>query len=160
MSTIPATFRDTNYEPIPYDGSPIGFRLSVYGVFVHEGKVLLVHHRDDIYWDIPGGGVELAESLEEALRREGLEEAGCELQLKTILGHSQDWFYHKKLSQFFRSLQLFVLAEGSMPLVPPSDPEVKEVGFFSWPEVQQRLYPHVIAEIEPMLKKLGGVEGL
>jgi ADP-ribose pyrophosphatase YjhB (NUDIX family) len=47
------------------------------GIVFHDNKVLLIHrHKTNKkdYWVIPGGGVEDEETLEEALKREMLEE--------------------------------------------------------------------------------------
>ena len=53
-------------------------RDSSRGVLLKEDKVLLAQHeRDDrLYWVLPGGHVERGERLDEALRREFVEEGG------------------------------------------------------------------------------------
>ena len=53
----------------------------VKGVLFREGRVLLLHRRDDLIlvpglWDLPGGGVEVGAGPEETLVREVREETG------------------------------------------------------------------------------------
>ena len=53
--------------------------LGVGGLVVHEGRVLLVRRAKEPLrgrWVVPGGTVELGETLEEAVTREVLEETG------------------------------------------------------------------------------------
>lgn len=64
-------------------------RLRVCGIFIQDGRILLVKHRrfassthfPEESWILPGGGVEYGESLKLALQREVLEETGytCEV---------------------------------------------------------------------------------
>ena len=51
-------------------------RIRAAGIIVKDGKLLLIAHKkgSNIYWLLPGGGVQYRESLEEALRREIYEE--------------------------------------------------------------------------------------
>jgi 8-oxo-dGTP pyrophosphatase MutT (NUDIX family) len=54
----------------------------VVGAFVvHEGKVLLIHHKKLGLWLCPGGHVELDEDPEAAVHREVLEETGLGIVL-------------------------------------------------------------------------------
>ena len=55
--------------PSPY------YRLSVKAKIKIDGKILLVRE-DGKDWDLPGGGVEHNETIEDALRRELMEETG------------------------------------------------------------------------------------
>lgn len=57
------------------------FRVGLKGIILRNGRVLLLRRRSDLdlhpsVWDLPGGGLELGESLEESLKREVREETG------------------------------------------------------------------------------------
>ncbi|MBN2158622.1 MAG: NUDIX hydrolase [Spirochaetes bacterium] len=57
--------------------------VRVAGIIVRDGELLLVAHRKgrDVYWLLPGGGVEYGEALDRALRREFIEELGVEVDV-------------------------------------------------------------------------------
>ncbi|GAA2266767.1 NUDIX hydrolase [Kitasatospora cystarginea] len=58
---------------------------------IHEGRVLLIRRRpDDSFpgmWELPSGGVDLGEDIEDAARREAAEETGLTVRLTGYLGH-------------------------------------------------------------------------
>ena len=58
-------------------------RVRVSGFLVRDGALLLVAHRKngEIYWLLPGGGVEFGESMAQALAREFREELGVEVEV-------------------------------------------------------------------------------
>jgi 8-oxo-dGTP diphosphatase len=61
--------------------------LGVGGLIFEDGKVLLVERGKEPlkgFWSIPGGIVETGEKLEEAIRREVLEETGLEVEALSI----------------------------------------------------------------------------
>lgn len=62
------------------------FRIGVYAVIFNEGRVLLAHRRDIDWWNLPGGGMETGETVEEAMRREVREETGLEVEVEHLIG--------------------------------------------------------------------------
>lgn len=68
-------------------------RVAAYGVIVDERQRILLALWNEVQpprWTMPGGGVELAETVEEAMVRELREETGYEVRVDRLLGvHSQ-----------------------------------------------------------------------
>lgn len=64
-----------------------GFRIGVYGVIVRDDSILLVEveHPKGNFFHLPGGGVELGESLQEALHREMQEEVCARIAIGRLL---------------------------------------------------------------------------
>lgn len=69
----------------------VGVRLMA----VEEGKVLLVRHTYLDGWFLPGGGVQVGESLEAAICREAGEEVGAVLQELRLFGVYSNFFEGK-----------------------------------------------------------------
>ena len=64
-------------------------RLAAYAVIVDEGRRVLLALWNEVVppqWTMPGGGVELAETVEEAVVRELREETGYEVRVGRLLG--------------------------------------------------------------------------
>ncbi len=62
-------------------------RIRVAGILLKDDKLLMVSHKKngDIYWLLPGGGVDYGESLTESLRREFKEELNIDVKIGDIL---------------------------------------------------------------------------
>jgi ADP-ribose pyrophosphatase YjhB (NUDIX family) len=54
-------------------------------VFDDRGRLLLTRRADDGLWCLPCGWAELAETAQESLRREVLEETGLEVQVRSLI---------------------------------------------------------------------------
>jgi 8-oxo-dGTP diphosphatase len=62
------------------------FRIGVFALIFDEGRVLLGHRRDIDWWNLPGGGMEAGETVDEALCREVREETGLEVEVERLVG--------------------------------------------------------------------------
>ncbi|MBP7774964.1 NUDIX domain-containing protein, partial [Candidatus Woesebacteria bacterium] len=67
------TFSNANLEPVPYDGSEVTWRVSAYALIIRDGKLLLAKSKHEKFYDVIGGGVDIGETIEEALHREAAE---------------------------------------------------------------------------------------
>ncbi|MCK9913893.1 MULTISPECIES: NUDIX hydrolase [Microbacterium] len=51
-----------------------------------QGRIVLVHRKDNGLWALPGGGMELGESIEDCAVREVKEETGLDVELTGLVG--------------------------------------------------------------------------
>ena len=56
-----------------------------------EGKIALLHKKNNREYKLIGGGVDKGETFIEALKREVLEEAGCEIKIISELGYIEEY---------------------------------------------------------------------
>jgi ADP-ribose pyrophosphatase YjhB (NUDIX family) len=63
-------------------------------IFDDTGKLLLMHRSDNDFWGLPGGKVEIGESVEAAIRREVFEETGLEVSVLQLIGVYSDPAHH------------------------------------------------------------------
>lgn len=62
------------------------FRIAVYAIIFAEGRILLALRRNINWWNLPGGGMEHGETVDEAMRREVHEETGLEIEVERLVG--------------------------------------------------------------------------
>ncbi len=62
------------------------FRVGVSAVLFEQGRVLLALRRDINWWNLPGGGMEIGETVEETVKREVLEETGLQVAVERLIG--------------------------------------------------------------------------
>ena len=73
----------------PRDNNAYRFPVSVKGIVIRDGSVVLLRNERD-EWELPGGKLELSESPEECLAREMAEELRLEIVAERIL---DSWVY-------------------------------------------------------------------
>jgi 8-oxo-dGTP diphosphatase len=136
----PLAFQDEEPAPVSqtrpsrqYPAQPI---VGVGAVIIQEGRVVLVKRRFEPLagqWSLPGGRLELGETLEAGLAREMLEETGLEVQVgpvvdvfdRILLDPERKVRYHYVLIDYLCRPVGGVLAHGSdvaaVELVDPAD---------------------------------------
>ena len=102
-------------------------------VFNDKNEILLNLRTDTSTWGIPGGAMELHETIEETAVRELKEEAGIDatnLELVTILSGDEYYFEYPNGDKMYSVIVLFKVLNytGELKI---SDDESKELKFFS-----------------------------
>ena len=69
---------------------PTELGLSVSAMVWRENEILLMRRSDNGLWGLPGGFVELGESVSEAARREVAEETGWSVEIGRLIGVYSD----------------------------------------------------------------------
>lgn len=113
-------------------------RTGIYGIAKKDGKVLLVQQNQGPHcgkWDLPGGKIEPGETIEQALKREFLEEVGMEFESmrfhKNIVASTHGW-NEDNTSYLLHQIGLLYEVEGLAPL----SNQIPEL-FYSWIDPEQ-----------------------
>lgn len=114
-----------------------GLMLRAIGVYKHmtlgarcaviaEGRVLLVRHAYVAGWQFPGGGVDPGETVEEAARREVLEETGYAVEGRARLFG----VYHSRIYTNRDHVTLFIADAAREARAFAPNREIAEIGWF------------------------------
>lgn len=112
------------------------FPISIKGVVVRDGKVLLLKNERD-EWELPGGRIELGETPEECVAREMTEETQWKVTAGPILSA---WMYYIKpvdRNVFIVTYGCYVDGDVSLKL----SHEHREIGLFNEDEVSDLRMP-------------------
>jgi ADP-ribose pyrophosphatase YjhB (NUDIX family) len=133
--------------------NPPRFRIAVCAVIEREGSYLLARRSDIGWWNLPGGGLEYEETVEEGLAREVREEIGAEIEIARLVG-----VYSKpRKREVVLSFLCHLATEGPEPR---TSEEVAEVAWFLpdafppqlLPKHRQRLADAMLDRPEALLR--------
>jgi 8-oxo-dGTP pyrophosphatase MutT (NUDIX family) len=128
----PAALED---EPMPQQ-SPSAYPVSIKGVVVIDGKVLLLKN-ERAEWEPPGGRIELGETPEQCVAREIAEETNLTVTTGPIL---DSWMYYIAVAD----KHVLIVTYGCYPIgdaVPVVSHEHKEIGLFAPEDVPELPMP-------------------
>lgn len=86
-------------------------RSSAYGFAIHEGSILLVNNKSTNRLFFPGGGIDLNETKEEALKREFLEETQIEIEILKYIGAAHNYHYYEPTNTSYEVIGYFFLVK-------------------------------------------------
>ncbi len=96
-----------NYVEIPKE--KITFRPSVYAIIRHDDKFLMLSNKSNGQLFFPGGGIEIDETIEEALMREVKEEAGIEIEIVKLIHFKEQFFYYDPADEAYHMFNYFYI---------------------------------------------------
>lgn len=94
------------------DLASLTWRPSVYGIVIEDGKILMPKQFKTKY-DLPGGGVEIGEALEDAVIREVKEETGIDVKVVRLIAVRSSIFTsaHDDSPKNYHSLLFYYLCK-------------------------------------------------
>ena len=114
------------------------FRRAVRAViFDKGGKIGLLHVSNLGYYKLPGGGIESSEVIEDALKRECLEEIGCNIAVKGEVGQVVEYRNYIGVEQESLCYVAEVVGEKSEAKL---ESDEKEAGFKTiWVDIDEAI---------------------
>ncbi len=118
---------------------PVTPLLTVDALIIFEGKLVLIRRRNTPFKDclaLPGGFVEVGETVESAAVREAKEETGLDIELIKLLGVYSDPLRDPR----GHTVSICYLAKGRGKLKAGSD--AKDIGLFGLSEIPELAFDH------------------
>lgn len=135
---------------------------AVHAFCFYKGKLVIIYSESKKTWSVPGGGIELGESIEAAVAREVREESNMKVLHQELIGY-QDMYEPDRTVRQTRS---FCIVEPFGDFV--SDPDEGEVTemklidpkdykqYFDWGEIGEHIVKEAVRRLELYLKNKHG----
>lgn len=138
-----------------YPAAEVRFRPAAYGLYVRDGRILLGRSRFTGKWDIPGGGVEAWETLEDGMVREFWEETGVHVRVKHLVDFREGFIAFARHP--FHSLRYYYAVAGDGGEVLSPDPD--ELSSVAWVGVDEIRPEECAAGDFTLIKRVVETEG-
>ncbi|RYX78709.1 NUDIX domain-containing protein [bacterium] len=113
---------ETDPSVVTHDRDTYYVRTAVRAVLRDsEGRIALMYSSRRNYYKLPGGGVDNDEDLEDALRRELLEEVGATVIINDELGQVVEWRDYKNFKQISHAYTATLKGDSVTPSLTESE---------------------------------------
>ncbi len=103
------------------------FRASAYGVLIEDRRILLKRHPLTDKFDLPGGGIEMDETIPDGLIREFCEETGLTVVVGKLLLVEDSFFTHNQ--EDVHGILIFYEVKKLSGVPTPNDDDSVDVGY-------------------------------
>lgn len=108
-------------------------RRSVRGiVYDADSNIALIHAKNEGYYTLPGGGVELEETHEQGIVRECKEEIGCDTLIIKYIGTTQEYQKDNSLLKGVWGYTLKVVGPKGSPILVGDESEAEKNSVVEW----------------------------
>jgi ADP-ribose pyrophosphatase YjhB (NUDIX family) len=125
------------------------FRPSVYGLLIQDGRLLMKRHPAIAQFDFPGGGIEIAETIPEALIREFKEEVSLTVKPTRLFGVADSFFTDE--GQDAHGILIFYLVELVSGQLKTNGEDSAEAKYFELATIKPE---QVILSCRPIITRL------
>ena len=146
----PSAFLDATGKPL--ERLPDVIRPGTNAVIFNDRREVLLERRSDFdVWGLPGGAVDVGESVEQAVLREVLEETGLQVKVKRLVGIYSDPRQYSivrypsgQMVQYVTSVFECERETGELRI----SPESTDIGYFSLEALPENMLPAHLVRIK------------